>query len=617
MFPLVDNNLTLSRAVVQEMSVEEVAEITAEKTAELRKPSITFSKVVFSDETAVDLQDDEIVVFVGPNNAGKSAALRELYDAMGNPTNSRVIKSVEKRQKGNSSEFVAYLDAHSQKVYSNGSQFNYVGLGYSIHFTHTQFFDNNTNGHIITPFFGAMVMTEGRLTGSNPAGPLAIHQSPPDNAIHLLLLDPKLASEVSDLFKRAFGKDLIVLRAGGSSFPLYVGTKPELRLGQDELSKEFVEALLKQAVPLHEQGDGMRSFVTVMMNILVSDHHSAQFLDEPEAFLHPPQARLLGEFIGKHRRSNSQLFVSTHSAEILYGLLASAQKRTRIVRIQRSGNINKVKELSSERTESLSRDTLIRYSGLLGGIFHKHVLIAEADSDCMFYSAILNSKAVSGDKEPDVLFVHGSGKHRLAKMAETLKDLDVPVSVIIDIDILNDEQTFRRLFEAVGGVWTKISSPWASLKKAIEEVRPVLNATQISAMITAALEGVDGNKAFPKAAEIKIKNILKSKSAWDDVKRAGRKGLPPGGATKHFDSIVATCASTGLWIVPEGELEGFCRSIEASHGPSFVEAVLLQRDIEQDEELSEARQFVRRVWESMPEAQSTPTLVPIAEVDVA
>jgi hypothetical protein len=291
----------------------------------------------------------------------------------------------------------------------------------------------------------------------------------------------------------------------------------------------------------------------------------------------------------------------------MYGLLSSAQKRLRIVRIQRSGTVNKVKELSSEKAENLSRDTLTRYSGLLNGIFHKHVIIAEADSDCMFYSAMLNTKSVSQDKEPDVLFVHGSGKHRLAKMAETLRELDVPVSVIIDIDILNNEQTFKKLLEALGGAWSDVSSSWNALKNAIEEIRPVFNATQTKAMILAELETVEGAQAFPKATENKIKTILKSKSAWDDVKRAGRKGLPPGGAIKHFDSIVATCAASGLWIVPEGELEGFCRSIEATHGPAFVEAVLLQRDIEADEELAEARQFVRRIWESMPEARTTPS----------
>jgi hypothetical protein len=38
----------------------------------------------------------------------------------------------------------------------------------------------------------------------------------------------------------------------------------------------------------------MRSFATVLLYVLAADTHSVQFLDELEAFLHPPQARLLG-----------------------------------------------------------------------------------------------------------------------------------------------------------------------------------------------------------------------------------------------------------------------------------------------------------------------------------
>ncbi len=108
-------------------------------------------------------------------------------------------------------------------------------------------------------------------------------------------MDEKLADRISTHFRHAFGKDLFPFRAGGSNFPLYVGKKPEKAFGEDELSRNFVEKLREQAEPLESQGDGMRSFATVLLYVLVADTHSIQFLDEPEAFLHPPQARLLGD----------------------------------------------------------------------------------------------------------------------------------------------------------------------------------------------------------------------------------------------------------------------------------------------------------------------------------
>ena len=41
-------------------------------------PAVTFNSITFSDGTTISLEPNDVVVFVGPNNAGKSVALREL-----------------------------------------------------------------------------------------------------------------------------------------------------------------------------------------------------------------------------------------------------------------------------------------------------------------------------------------------------------------------------------------------------------------------------------------------------------------------------------------------------------------------------------------------------------
>ena len=53
----------------------------------------------------------------------------------------------------------------------------------------------------------------------------------------------------------------------------------------------------------------------------------------------------------------------------------------------------------------------------------------------------------------------------------------------------------------------------------------------------------------------------------------------------------------GLWIVPVGELEGFCKSV-GGHGPRWVQQVIEERDLANDPELGRARAFVREVWQS-------------------
>ena len=126
----------------------------------------------------------------------------------------------------------------------------------------------------------------------------------------------------------------------------------------------------------------------------------------------------------------------------------------------------------------------------------------------------------------------------------------------------------------------------------MEERKPPLNAEQVAGLIKSHLEGVAGAAPFPKDKEKAIKQVFKTVSPWDDVKRAGRAAVPQGQAVQHFDKLLETCAGVGLWVIPVGELEGFCRSIDGGHGPGFVEKVLEERNLETDTELADARRFV-------------------------
>ncbi len=562
------------------------------------RPAISFEEITFSDGQALSFADDEIVVFVGPNNAGKSAALRELQNWVSKSQPQTVIKDAKLKKTGTSSDLKLYLERHAQKS-GDFSNFTYGGIGYNIHHTHTSYFDHPIDRHPVASFFTTRLPTESRISGSDPAGAIALYQSPPAHPIHLLLMDPNLAVTVSGFFRKAFGKDLIVFRGGGSQFPLYVGIKPQLMPGEDELAKSYIDRLLSAAVPLQSQGDGMRSFTTVLLHVLAADNHSIQFLDEPEAFLHPPQARLLGEYIAKNRRSRSQLFIATHSTDILDGLLAEGNEKVRIIRLQRVGDINRIKELSKERTAAISNDTLTQYSGVFKGIFYRHVVITESDGDCLFYNSILNLSVICGEIRPDVLFIHAAGKHRMAKLAQTLRALDVPVSVIADIDILNEENAFRQLYENLGGIWEDVGNAWRTVKTSVESISPPINATQLKNMIIDQLNGVDGIGKFPKNVEQDIKKFFRLTSPWDNVKHSGRSALRGAATIAQYNHLIEKCEGIGLWIVPVGELEGFCRSIDARHGPSFVEKVLEDRDLGTDPELGEARTFVTKIWQSM------------------
>ncbi|GGF26565.1 hypothetical protein GCM10011611_35760 [Aliidongia dinghuensis] len=559
------------------------------------RPALFFESITFSDGTILTFDQDDIVVFVGPNNAGKSATLRELESWVGFPRPGVVITSATTRKAGTVDDLRAFLEQNSQKS-GNAESPHYGGIGYNINERNLHYFDQVGDRRPVAPFFARRLPTETRIKDSDAAPAIALFQSPPTHPIHMLLMDKNLTADISAKFRHAFGQDLTPFRAGGSSFPLYVGTKPVLKTGMDELSREFIEELQRTNVLLDNQGDGMRSFAAVLLHVLAARTHSIQFLDEPEAFLHPPQARLLGKYIAESRREESQLFIATHSADILDGLIEGGSSKVRIIRLRRDGKVNRVKELGKDQTQAISKDTLTHFSRVFDGIFFEHVIICESDADCMFYQSILSLRSISSDRRPDVLFVHTAGKHRMAKLADTLRALDVPVSVVADIDVLNEENTFKRLIESLGGNWPDIRSHWKAISDAVISQRPPLNAGQVTSMIAKEIDGMTGVGEFPSDKENNIKRIFKTISPWSALKQSGRMALPSGEVTRQFDQLHEKCAVLGLWMVPVGEIEGFCRSI-GSHGPGFVEKVLEERNLETDEELKEARDFVRKLWE--------------------
>ena len=176
-------------------------------------------------------------------------------------------------------------------------------------------------------------------------------------------------------------------------------------------------------------------------------------LDEPEAFLHPPQARLLGEIIATEKAPHAQLFLATHSPDVLQGLINVAPEHLRILRMQRDGDVNRIKELNKELVKKISYDPIMRYTSVLSGVFHERVIICEVRRRLhVLYSSILDLPDVHGDTHPDVLFVHANGKHRMATLAETLVALDVPVDIVADIDVLNDLSMFLRSYNR-GAQW--------------------------------------------------------------------------------------------------------------------------------------------------------------------
>jgi energy-coupling factor transporter ATP-binding protein EcfA2 len=565
---------------------------------EVITPTVSFESVTFSDAAKLVLDPTDIVVFVGPNNAGKSAALRELESHIGPSITQTVIKAVQLRRTGTVEQLRSFLDATSRKK-GKDNDLHYQGYGYNLaDATLESFWKKRVD--LFRALFCRRIATETRITRSNSQPAIAVLKDVPSHPIHMLFLDDRIEARLSAYFQRAFGQELIVFRGGGGQFPLMVGKRPELLPGEDRVAATYLQRLLDQAKQLDNEGDGMRSFASVILDLLAPTTQSVLLLDEPEAYLHPPQARLLGEFIATERPEHSQLFVATHSPDVLHGLLQVAPDQLRIVRLQRDGNINRVKELDKAKAKAIGTDPLMKFSSVLSGVFHERVIVCESDADCMFYNALLDLPDIRGPRQPDVLFLHASGKHRMAALAEAMRALGVSVDIVADIDILNDLSVLQKVVEALGGLWSEIEAEAAPLKKAVEQHKPWLNSAEVAKGVREVLEKAPASGEFPKGLKAEVDSIFRKASPWDAVKDAGAAAIPPGQATMQYNRLNELCRSCGLWIVPVGELENFCKAV-GGHGPRWVQHVLETYDLATEPLLSSAREFVEQVWKSKPQ----------------
>lgn len=556
----------------------------------MEKVKVWISELEFNDNSKIEFDENDIVVFVGANNVGKSAVLKEINKLLGAksiPT--KILKNLEYNLKGSEEDLLNMIRGISKVRNENGQEYISTPGGFSEYSRHLAGPWNSHRGlGNLTKIFCGELKTDERLDTSKPPKNISLTLSPEQHPIHFIQRNDELENAFSKHFKQAFGLDLIVHRNAGDIVPLFVGDRPALEIGEDRVSITYIEKIEKLD-RLDEQGDGMRSFVGVLLNSFVG-HKTILFIDEPEAFLHPPQARILGKMLAKDLPKGKQLFISTHSEDFLKGLIDACVINLKIVRINRVQNVNHVSVLNNAEIKEVWNDSLLRHSNILNGLFHSKVIICESDSDCRFYSAVLDALFDGTDNiSPDVLFTHCGGKHRMPIVIKALSKLNVPVTVVSDFDILNDINPLKDIYENLGGAWAEIENQWKSLKAAIDSKRPELETETFKKEINIVLAQLQ-DRVVSKEKVSEIQRLLKKTSAWAEAKTVGKSYIPGGDPTQVFNILQEKFKEKGLFIVEVGELEGFVRSI-GNHGPKWVNEVL-SKDLKNDPELQEARDFV-------------------------
>lgn len=531
-------------------------------------PSVVVKEMTFNDGSKKEFNKDDIVLLVGPNNVGKSRTLKDLRDDLNNEFKSRLlIKEVRYETTGFSEE---QLRDYFERNYVKDSHGSYnVMIEENVYHSFNDF--NFTNILDEKQFYKALfsfLSTENRLGLTRPIKFNSIVDNQNLNIMRKLDIDSESISKLNQALDSGFQKSVEVHEDyldGNMTKKYKIGESIEIcnvikSNKRDNLNK------LKQFEDLHNQGDGIRNAVAVLASIIVNEH-SLFLIDEPETFLHPPQARVLGKNIVR-LSEGKQLFISTHNIDFIRGVLEEASSRVKIIKIDRYDNNNTFNLVNNDSISNISSDKNLKYTNILNGLFYNQVVLCENESDCKFYSAILEYEDLTTYQ--NTLFCAVGGKEQFKKIVPLLKRLNINYKIIADIDLINNIDSLKQLLNSIElQCYKKIEHQHKHfLNNFVKETNSqVKTQERIKTEINEVFD--DEMYMSTKVAE-RIKTILRDISSLKLLKSGGKNIIPQGDCMALFNEIKEFLIDYNIFILECGEIERFVPDV-GGHGNTWVE----------------------------------------------
>lgn len=501
----------------------------------------------------IEFPKGSLIIITGINNCGKSITLKELYDGMkSNYNDSKIVKHLEVHGTDDKDLAIKWMDSNYQSTGNNNKksyQFFGNGIGQFRYFGPKEI-------EQLVPFLGLFITTENRLNITLRKQSINLSHQFPNEYIHLLQNNENILKMINNEINRTFQKNIILNWGGGEWIWFNVGKEPDRTSEIDRVSTEYLEIINKYP-ELAEEGDGLRSFIGLLM-ILYSTPHPILMIDEPESYLHPFQSKRLGNILAKScKENNKQIFIATHSSDIIEGALNS-NASVCIVRIERKDNINNFNILNNEMIETYWNRPILRTSNVLNGLFYNGVIVCESDNDCKFYETILNiiQKEKDLSKSPDIHFIHGNGKGKIPDFIRSYRALNIKVSTIVDIDIFRDMGEFKKLYTSLLNDFTSIEDEYKVIRSLLNKIPSIRTKDELITELEKIVESFRNKPKPTNSDKETISNLLSENSDWSKVKKNGIESISENDKDRVIN-FLEKMKEIGINIVPVGELESW------------------------------------------------------------
>ena len=366
------------------------------------------------------------------------------------------------------------------------------------------------------------------LTYPRPMGDLQLH---PGNHLAALFRDDEARARIREITADAFGLHFVLDPTGGTHLRIRMSARaPDDDLEEQALD-ERARAFHAAAADIEEMSDGVKAFTGLSAAVLSADYR-IMLVDEPEAFLHPPLTRKLGKRLTQlAAERDARVLAATHSPEFLMGCV-QAGKRVNIVRLTYKGGVPSATLLPADKLQTMMRDPLLRSTGVLGALFHEGAVVCESDADRVFYQEVNERLLAEGRGGADgCVFLNAQNKQTIRRILRPLREMGIPAAAVVDLDIFKGRDDFRDLLR--------------------------------SAFVP---------EVFAEHWE-RARAHLQQKLRGEDYKDGGIRNLPRQHRAEA-EHLLDSLAAYGVFVVPTGELECWLRHLEVGgHGPEWLTQV--------------------------------------------
>lgn len=264
-----------------------------------------------------------------------------------------------------------------------------------------------------------------------------------------LLKQPEEMQKLRTLVATALGRHLVIDMVTQAPRVIWRLADEAPTEGVERSYSKAANEYHNKAALLDERSDGIHAFIGMLAAILAKPIDLV-FIDEPEAFLHPPLVRKLArQLVAIAKESDRQFFIATHSADLLESC-AAVGADVNIIRLTHNNDRSTARLLDGAKLRDLALDPLLRAESTLSALFHEGAVVCEAVADRVLYREI-NERLLLSDDDGGLescVFLNAQNWQTVARMITPLRKMGVAAAAILDADVLFGSELSSILYAA-------------------------------------------------------------------------------------------------------------------------------------------------------------------------